>query len=585
MGRNCGEGRVGTSMAKVLGVEIGTSVISICEVDYKAKSPKVYKYITLQTPDGAFKDDIVQPGEELVSVIREALSENRIRTKQMIFTMSSTKIASREVAIPYVKENKIGEVIKTNASDYFPVDLDQYELAYTVIGESENEKGIKQYKVQVLAAPKNMVNGYLSLAQALGCTVAALDYSGNSLYQMVRAHCDTGVKMVVKISENASMVTIIKDQMIVLQRNVSYGVGEIITGVMNSSYFGSPSYDAALHMLRERNCLQNDSMQGSRETAGQTGPENSGGGEEAILQEEFHTALNYLINGIARVVDYYNSRSNGAVIEKVYTTGIGGDFAGMDQLLKDAIDIRVQPLKEIEGFHLERDFKGESFGQYITCIGAAIKPLGFLNETTEKKKKMDMVPDEKSVQRIAVMVLAGGILIAIALSATSLIRYEGLKTENTNLRQRIVELEPIKNVYAAYLQQKYTFDKVNFFYDSTVTPNEQLVEFIEEMEAKMPYTIYVESFNSTLENVSLSLSVRDKREAAMVIRQFRTFETIDPNAIVISGLTDSGAVMDGQPLEAEPQVSFTVTLTFRGGLPEEIPAENSAETTDQDGQQ
>lgn len=567
-------------MAKVLGVEIGTSAIRICEVDYKSKSPKVYKYITLKTPDGAFKDDIVQPGEELVSVIKEALSENRIRTRQMVFTMDSTKIASREVAIPYVKENKIGEVIKTNASDYFPVDLDQYELAHTVIGVSENEKGIKQYKVQVLAAPKNMINGYLSLAQALGCTVAALDYSGNSLYQMVRTHCDSGVKMVVRINENTSMVTVIKDQVIVLQRNVSYGVGEIITSLMNSSYFGNPSYDAALHILRERNCLQNDSAPNPQETGGQPEADNTGAGEAALLQEELNTALNYLISGISRVVDYYNSRSNGAVIEKVYITGIGGDFAGMDQLLKNAIDIRVQPLKEIEGFRLERDFKGESFGQYITCIGAAIKPLGFLNETNEKKKKMDMMPDEKSVQRIAVMVLAGGILIAIALSATALIRYQGLKDENSRLQRRIVELEPIKNVYAAWLQQKYTYDKVNFFYNSTVTPNEQLVEFIEEMEAKMPYTLYVESFNSTLENVSLSLSVKDKREAAMVIRQFRTFETIDPNAIVISGLTDTGAVMDGQPLETEPQVSFSVTLTFKG----EIPGEASEQTPVQDEQ-
>lgn len=572
-------------MAKVLGVEFGTSAIRICEVDYKAKAPKVYKYVTLKTPEGAFRDDVVEPGEELVSLIKEALSENRIRTKQMVFTMNSTKIASREVAIPYVKENKIGEVIKTNASDYFPVDLDQYELAYTVIGESENEKGIKQYKVQVLAAPKNMINGYLSLAQALGCTVAALDYSGNSLYQMVHAHCDTGVKMVVKINENASMITVMKDQVIVLQRNVSYGVGEIIEGVMNSSYFGSPSYDAALHILRERDCLQNDSMVNVQETVEAPGQE--GADESAQLKEEFNTTLNYLISGIARVVDYYNSRSNGAVIEKVYITGIGGDFAGMDQLLKNAIDIRVQPLKEIEGFRLERDFKGESFGQYITCIGAAIKPLGFLNETNEKKKKMDMVPDEQSVKRIAIMVLAGGILIAVVLSATALLRYKELKRENTRLQQRIVELEPIKNVYAAYLQQRYTFDKVNFFYNSTVTPNEGLVEFIEEMEEKMPYTIYVENLNSTLDNVSLTLSVRDKKDAAKVIQQFRTFATIDPNAIVISSLTDTGAVMDGEVLTEDPRVSFTITLTFKGGDPEAVQSVETpeAQTGSQEGEE
>lgn len=247
----------------------------------------------------------------------------------------------------------------------------------------------------------------------------------------------------------------------------------------------------------------------------------------------------------------------------------------MDQLLYATVDIRVAPLKELEGFRLEKDFKTDSFSPYITCIGAAMKPLGFIGENKEKKK-MEVVPEKGEIKGIAILVFVGGIVIAVALAATSLLRYQSLTNRKKELQQRIQELEPIKNVYAAYLQQKYTFDKLTYFYNTTVVANENLVAFIEEMEVKMPKTLNVVSMTSSTENVTLSVTVQDKKEAAMVVRQFRTFESIDGNGIVISGLNDTGAVMNGQTLETEGQVSFSITLPYKwAGIWQQQAAETS----------
>ena len=551
-------------MAKVLSIEIGSAAIHMCEVDYKAKNPRVYKHVTIRTPEGMLKDDVIETDESFVSTIKEALAANKIHVKQIVFTMGSTKIASREVTIPYVKENRIADVIRSNASDYFPVDLDQYELAHSVVGVTENDKGVRQYKLQVLAAPKTIINSYQALAAALGGTVIALDYSGNSLYQMVHAHCDTGVKLVAKIDENSTLVTVLKDQAIVLQRNVSYGVMDAVAVMMNAAALNTPSYEEAVRILCEKNCMQTDFLiQDDQEDGVINLDINLADGEiPATLQEEVGASLNYLISGISRVVDYYNSRNGDAPIEKIYLTGIGGDFQGLDQLLYGAVDIRVTPLKESDGFRLEKDFKADSFGPYITCIGAAIKPLGFIGEKNEKKK-LEVVPDKGEMKRVSILVLTGGILIAAALAAVSLLRFQSLTDKNKQLQQRIQELEPIKTVYAAYLQQKYTFDKITYFYNSTVVANENLVAFIEEMEVKMPKTLNVISMTSSTENVNLSVTVQDKKEVAMVIRQFRTFESIDGDGIVISGLNDTGAVMNGQTLETEGQVSFSITLPYK----------------------
>lgn len=509
-------------MAKVLSVEIGTSLIRLCEVDYKTKNPKVYKWATVKTPKGSVLDDVVIVNDELISAIRNVLHEKHMSAKKLVFTMNSTKIASRDVVIPFVRENKVGDVIKSNASDFFPVDLEQYDLGYSIIGTTENDRGVKQYKVHVLAAPKTITQSYKNLAKALGGTVEALDYCGNSLYQMVKGYCISGVQMVVKIDEKTSNIIILKDGAIALQRIISYGMEDTADRQADADTDVSP----------------------------------------AAGQEEKKAALNYLISGILRVADYYNSHNSDSTIEQAYITGLLGNGTELDTMLSQALEAEVTIINEIAGIKIDKNLRGESFGPYIGCIGATISPLGFMPEKAENAKKMEVMPAEGNMQGLSVMILLGGILIAVVLALVSGIQLSSVRSENKRLNERITELTPVKQIYQAYLQQEYTTTKLRFFYDSTVVPNEELVAFIEEMEEKMPSSLNVQSFVADSEGVSMSLTVEDKKSAAKLIGQFRTFESI--SEVTVSGISDTGAVMKGEPMEQEGKVAFSISVTYKG---------------------
>ena len=535
-------------MSKVLGIEIGTSKIRICEADYKAKNPKVYQSISINTPEGVVNDGEIILNEQLISVMKDALQIHKIKTKQIVFSMNSTKIASREIIIPFVKENKISDLIKANASDYFPVDLELYELGHTILATLENEKGVKQYKVLVLAAPKMMIQSYFQLAGAIGCTVTAMDYCGNSIYQAVRNHCGNGVEMVIKVDENSTLVTIIENQAISLQRTVAYGVDDAVFTVMNMAALGRQDYEGAVALMREKN----------------------------ILEEEIEQSLSYLVGGIARVVDYY-SRNGGAPIEKAYLTGMGEDFKGLPELISKNIDIPLSPLTAMEGLQLDKYFKDTGFGEYISCIGAAIAPLGFMPEKDAKHKNMELMPKSQDMEKVAILVLVGGVVIAAVLVISSTIGLKSVQSENKKLKARIEELKPAEEVYQQHLQQKYTYDKLNFFYDSTINPNEELVAFVEEMEEKMPSSLNVMSFSADSEGVTMSLTVSDKSEAAKLIQQFRSFESVGD--VVVSSITDSGAVMTGEPLVEEPKVSFSINVSYKGKDAVAPEGPQTAETT------
>ena len=160
---------------RVISIEIGYSLTRVCEMDYKAKSPKIYNSFTIPTMEGIVNDGALVLKPQYIEDLRKAIIDHKIKAKQVVFSVSSAKIASREVTIPFVKENRIADVVKANAADYFPVDLSQYQLAYSILETIGTEKGNQQYKLLVLAAPSAMLDGYYELASALKLEVLGIE--------------------------------------------------------------------------------------------------------------------------------------------------------------------------------------------------------------------------------------------------------------------------------------------------------------------------------------------------------------------------------------------------------------------------
>lgn len=531
-------------------------------MEYKAKTPKVYNSFTVPTLKGVFNDDdVIEADTHYLEGLRGAFREYGVKAKQIVFSIASNKIATREVVIPYVKENRISDVVKANASDYFPLELSQYGLAYSiqeVLGEKGNGQ---QYKLLVIAVPKAILEGYHKLAESLKMTVAAFDYMGNSIFQVVRKECTQGVHLVAKIDSQSTLVVVMNDQKVELIRNVPRGVDEALQAVMSSNAWGKvQTVRQAMDIVGKNVCID---LEMKKESEEETEVPVS---EESIAKSNVTDALAPMIGGIARVIDYYTSRNSDISIDRVLIAGIGADFLGMEELLHREIAFPVETIKKIAGLNLERYFKGGHFGGYLSCIGATIAPITFVSEKDDKKGSIEVLPSKSGMMVVCGLIGAGGLLIGGALAGTSILGFVQAANENVRLNTRIEELAEAETIYENYLQQMYSYNKLNYFQYSTVTPNEELVAFMEEMEQKMPSSLNVQSFMATDVGVTMALTVENKEDAARLIQQFRTFETVGD--VVVDSISDSGAVMEDQVLETEPMVSFTITVAYKGSAAE-----------------
>lgn len=556
---------------RVLSIEIGNSFTKICEIDYKVKKPKVYKVLTVETPEGVVVDGMLQPTQEYADHLVNALGTNGIRTKRVIFTISSTRVASREVQIPNVKASKIEALVKTNANDYFPVDLTQYEIGHYLAGGLTEEGKLR---VMALAVPKALLDSYYQLAQMCGWEVECFDYSSNSLYQILRDEKSEKVTMMIKIDENSTIVTVLSAGKVLLQRTVAYGVQDAIETMIASGAYAVNDPMSAVERFQKKTCLNRVLHQGDKlweENAGRWEDEDAGNVEVTAARQKITASLEPLIVGVSRVIDFYDSRNSDTPIERTYVTGLGGSFSGMSKLFTNCLERKVHTLSEMDDkIGMSKAIRSTRPAAYISCLGAVLAPVGLIDKSQQKGKGMTVVSGT-NYTFVSVAVLVLGVILSIAMAVTSLTRYFGTVAENVTLQARVEELQPAQTVYNEYLSTAAQYDKYKYLYEYTENPNENLVEFINELEQILPSSFWTNSFSSDMEGISMSVTVEGKAAAARTILNIRNMESIED--VQISNITDT------QNELGESAVTFSITGTYADIHADTEETESTGDTT------
>ncbi|RGI43616.1 hypothetical protein DXB43_09340 [Roseburia sp. OM04-10BH] len=524
---------------KILSIEIGVDVTHVLEMDYRVKNPKVYRSFSFQTPVGVIGEAGVRKSEEFRTALHKLLDANKIKTRKTLFVVNSGKIASREVLIPMIKENRIKDFLNTNSADFFPVDLSRYQLVYRNEGVVQQDK-VKKRKLYVFAVPGDLVQSYEELADFCSLELTALDYVGNSIFQMMHKAVGNNICCSVKLDNNATMITIINQGMVVLQRTVFYGFEEVEKVVVDSGLFPKEQYPAAMDILQQTDCLD----------ANQAAPEDA----MNAMRAEAVEALRPMIGNIRRVLDYYQSRNNGAEVKECFLIGNGAYIKGLDRLMSLELNLPVH-LQEKDVLNGFRTSGGRLDAMYEACYGAAIQPLDFVFGSAQTAK----IIEEKKKRELLAAKLIGLLCVACAviLLALSGVQRIALSHELNTLNKQKDELEYIQDIYNAYVDTKSQYDDVTKMNGKTETVSDALADAIEEMEEKFPSGVKVTSLTSNGEGISMDIEVSTKEEAAKILQNLATFDAF--RSVTTNGITES------TDENGKITVTFSVMCTYVNG--------------------
>ena len=533
-------------MARFLSIEAESTQIRVGEVEISGRKGRMLQCFCVPVPQGSVEDGQIRDTKGLGELLRQRLNERGIRTKKAWFVTGSTRIASREVQIPLVKKSRIQSIIEANATDYFPIDVTKYVMSYIILGitgekgkkgeEAEQKKAAdqeRQYRLMVYASPKAISTAYYEFSQSAGLTLSGITFTGNTVYQTVQEEYTSGAHILIKVELENTGISIIRDGKLSFQRNINYGMESAVETIRSFPQFGDRlEVQDALQLLSEKKWIY-PSLDGQI------------GEEPDTVKSEVTESLRYLVGNISRIMDYYISRNGNVNFESIVLCGMGGQVQGLAELLTQELGQKVELLTKITRYSVPDTNKHEGLFLYIAVMDPVKSGLNLMEKTGRKQKEV------KETLSGAWVVFGVGALAAVALAVAGVGARIYQTHEQERLNQRIAEEQSIEDVYAAYNNAKSQYDNFQSMYAYTNTPNEGLEAFIQEMEEKMPSSITVETFSSTGSQVSFSMRVASKSEAANTLIQLRTFDSL-------SSVTTTG-IDEGE----DGTVTMSVTCTYR----------------------
>jgi type IV pilus assembly protein PilM len=487
---------------KVLSIDITNESITIVEITASQKKQTyIHKVLIFETPEDSFEDGQIRDLNRIAGEIRSQLAGAGVSNKNAIFVMNSTKIVNREVVIPAVPEKKVPALIQSNAMEYFPVNnIEDYIIANTVLENFTDENGTKQMRVMAVAAPENMVRGYYDLAQAAGLKVVDLDYIGNAMLQLIKTQTtEQSTTMVIQLGSESTVLNVVHGDKLLLQRTVPYGTNPVVNVVMQEKGCDATT---AMTMLQNERIITVD-----------------------FDDNEATGAFRYLINNIGRVMDFYASKNPDNPIDDVFLTGDGALIRGIDGLFKIQLNVSTRIMDSLYNvkFDPSIDLRVYSPVYLIAPIGGAIAPMGFNLASGGAAKKSS---GGGGIAPYAITAIAG-VIIAAGLAFYFINKENDLKTQKATLERQIEEKSYIEQIIAERDAAEARATDIKNMSQSTYQVNEQALELIQNLEAKTPSNIVVQSFSATPDSIAIPGIASSYDDIADFIMNLKEFSFID----------------------------------------------------------
>lgn len=543
---------------KVISIETGIQWTKVALVDYRKKNPPVHEAFAFRTPEHAVEDGYIRDKDSLARALKEELVRRQILEKDVVFTLSSSKVVTREVVIPYVKDNKIKGIIDAQSRDYFPMDISGYTISYSKMDVVEDE-GKKQLKLLLVAIPDNLLGNYVSFAQLAGLKVETFDYIGNGCIQLM---CDSFVDnaMIIQLEEQATVISILENKKLAFQRVTPYGYGATISAVVDHPILGIDDEERAFDFLLEHNVIFNKPSM----------PDNGDPAQQAIDQaqadeayEDLAESLRYHLRIANTALDYYQNQVKKEFVGNVYLVGDGSRFAGIHKLFAQELPLPLQKIdfakiidlrnqngvndKKKAGKKEHQDYTDPVLEEssnprqpraatpvgFLSVIGAAVHPLD------AKPKEMQAADSKKNDLHTAYVLLAGSLLLSLLLILGSSVRQLIAHSEHRKLTDQLEALAYVQQTYdesSRVQQEEQVYVTID---DATKTKNEYLLPLIEQLEAELPSAIKVTSMQTDDNLITLNMTADRKITVGQMLLNFQNVTLLtDPSIPSMSEQTD-----------------------------------------------
>jgi type IV pilus assembly protein PilM len=339
----------------LVGLDIGSSFIKVAELKATGKGYVLSKFGMTRIASGTIVDGRIVDMVGLSDDIRALFKSQKIREKNVAISTGGHSVVIKSINTSKKPDKELHDTINSEAEQYIPYDIDDVNIDYQNLGESEFSPD--QINVLLVAVKKDLVAEYIELIQMAGLNPKIIDVDTFALqnsYEILPYESQEKITLLIDVGASKTSLNILKANTSLMMRDTVSGTNQILEEI--SSQFDVTLEEAELAVNGEDNDVVNiDNVQAISLKIAQ-----------AWCSE------------ICEVVNTYQSGTNDETVEKIILSGGGVFVEGFKDSLLAELDADVSIINPFEGLIVNEDKFPDSFikkaaPQAPIAIGLALR--------------------------------------------------------------------------------------------------------------------------------------------------------------------------------------------------------------------
>jgi type IV pilus assembly protein PilM len=300
----------------VVGVDIGSHAIKVCQFK---KSDKAYSVVIVGStalPEGAVDDGTLNEPEIVGAAISELFKNLKIKKKKIGFSISGYSVIVKKVNMPMMDEEQMEEHILAEAEQYIPFDIQDVYLDFQDLktGTEETERT----DVMLVAAKKDIVDDYLDMFESIDLQATIVDVDGFALENTYEYNTPkTDNVALVDIGASKMNINVISGGMSMVARDIVVGSRQLTEHIMNQFEI---EYE-------EAEALKLGHL--------------PAGNRQEELEDIFSTVCTQWVLEIKKAIDLYHSNYPEAPLVNLVLSGGGSKVEGLTEYLANETGLTV----------------------------------------------------------------------------------------------------------------------------------------------------------------------------------------------------------------------------------------------------
>ncbi len=479
----------------LLSIEIDDRNIKIVEAYKKGDVLTVLKCLTIKSHLNTY-DGKIDNIDYIVSIIKEELNRNFIKTKKAIFVINSNSIITRKIKLPLLKKNsEILSMLKFELEQLMSIDLNQYKIIYKVV-EIIDEKNSKHAIYSVYCLPEYIINQYINLSKKLKLKLVCIDISYNCLNKISTHNLNINNKEL-KFEEIYAFVNI----------DLFWGSFCVINNGTNDF--------SRISVIENMNSFEI----AAEETAYY-------GSDKSLNTPDY---MSLWLEEISKYIRYYYSIDNTKNIKKLFIYGECSDLNGISEYLSKNLNIDVEKINIISNLQFDSIFSFDYFPakSYFNSILSLFNDKYDINFCKENHNNYKYgIRTYATIFSIALLII-GLIFYVFVYSNFSLknkIKYMNLYINDKNNVELNSQLEEIKNenlILESYLKEIEILE--NIVENSDHVSSYMFIEIYNVI----PLNTKVTTMSVDGNNIQMTCVSESMEGAAIFIQDLRKIKFID----------------------------------------------------------